>query len=95
MRFLQRWLDEPDAAIARFAKAFYVLTYLFMAVFLVQLVFLTLRGGHVLVWGDVVQPLVSLFLMLAMYSLALDGRRSYKAMKAQREATTTQDLVRA
>lgn len=96
---LQGWLDEPDASIARFAKAFYLLTFLFLAVFAVQLGLLMLRRTDVLLVGDVVGPLVSLLIVGTMYGLALDGRRSYKAMKASREAATpvdarSQDLVR-
>lgn len=83
MAFLQRWLDEPDLAIARLAKGFYLATFLFMAVLAVQLVVLALHGGSALRAGDVVAPLVNLFLCGAMYALALDGRRSYKALKAQ------------
>ena len=86
MGFLQRWLDEPDAAIARLAKGFYVATFLFMAVLAVQLAVLAMHGANVLRAGDVVGPLVNLFLCGAMYALALDGRRSYKALKATRSA---------
>ncbi|MHB1260677.1 MAG: hypothetical protein ACYC2H_03065 [Thermoplasmatota archaeon] len=82
MGFLQHWLDEPDSSIARLAKLFYAATFLFMAVFAVQLVFLALRRGDPAVVGDVIGPLVSLFLTATMYGLALDGRRSYKTMKA-------------
>lgn len=83
MGFLQRWLDEPDADIARLAKAFYAATFLFMAVFAVQVGLLMLRRDDVLIVGDVVGPLVSLLLTGAMYMLALDGRRSYKALTAR------------
>lgn len=86
MGFLQRWLDEPDQDVARYAKAFYVLTFLFMAVFVAQLVQLALRRDGDVGWADVVGPLVSLLLTSTMHSLALDGRRSHKAMKAARES---------
>ena len=81
MGLLQGWLDEPDAAIARFAKAFYVLTYVFMAVLAVQLGQFALHAHDPLQAGDVLGPFVSLVLMAVMYLLALDGRRSYKALK--------------
>jgi hypothetical protein len=81
MGLLQGWMDEPDASIARFAKAFYVLTYLFMAVLAVQLGQLALHGDDPLRKRDVLGPFVSLVLMAVMYLLALDGRRSYKALK--------------
>lgn len=81
MGLLQSWLDEPDAAIARFAKAFYVLTYVFMAVLAFQLGALALRADDGLRARDVLGPFVSLVLTLVMYLLALDGRRSYKALK--------------
>jgi hypothetical protein len=86
MGFLQRWLDEPDEDIARYAKQFYVLTYTFMVTFLLQVVQVVWRAGR----GtgnleDFVGPCISLFLTLVMYCLALDGRRSYKAMKARAE----------
>lgn len=92
MGFLQRWLDEPDESIARFAKAFYLLTFLFMAAFVAQMaqvVWRANRGTADLV--DFVGPCLSLFLTLTMYSLALDGRRSYKAIKAAREAPAPPD----
>jgi hypothetical protein len=83
--FLQAWLDEPDESIARFAKAFYALTFLFMAAFVAltaQAVWRAQRGdGDAL---DFVGPVVSAFVTLTLYSLALDGRRSYKAMKERR-----------
>jgi hypothetical protein len=40
---------------------------------------------------DLVSPVVALFLWSVLYLLAIDGRRSYKAMKAAREATAPQD----
>ena len=86
MGFLQRWLDEPDHSIARLAKTFYATTYLFLAIFLAQLVFLVLRVDQELVAGDVVGPVVSLFLALTMYNLAIDGRRSYKLLNADHVA---------
>lgn len=92
MGLLQRWLDEPDERIARNAKGFYVLTFAFMAVFLVQMVQAVWRAN--LGTGttfDLVGPCISLFLTLTMYCLALDGRRSYKAMKAAREASAPAD----
>jgi hypothetical protein len=70
--------------VARRAGAFYLLTFLFLAILLVQLAFLVLYGGEALESGDVVGPLVNLLLALTFYSLALDGRRSYKALKAAR-----------
>lgn len=85
MGFLQDWLDEPDAAIARFAKAFYVLTYVFLAVLAIQLGDLALHGGDALHARDALGPLVSLVLTSVMHLLALDGRRSYKALKAKAE----------
>jgi hypothetical protein len=98
MGLLQRWLDEPDATIARFAKAFYVLTYAFMAVLAYQLGSLALRGDDALVARDVVGPMVSLVLMLVMHLLALDGRRSYKALRQRGSASnpgarTTEDSL--
>jgi len=84
MAFLDGWLDEPEAAIARMAKAFYLLTYLFLAIFLVQMVSFALHGSQVLHAGDVIAPMVNLFLSLTMFLLALDGRRSYKSIKAKR-----------
>ena len=92
MGLLQRWLDEPDEDIARFAKQFYLLTFLFMAVFVAQMAQAVWRAGR----GtgdpvDFVGPCVSLFLTLTMYCLALDGRRSYKALKAAREASAPPD----
>lgn len=89
MGLLQRWLDEPDERIARFAKAFYVLTVFFMAIF----TWLTVS----FLLGDdpsaerLVGPLVSALLTLVMYNLAIDGRRSYKAMKLRREAPAPVD----
>jgi hypothetical protein len=83
MGLLQRWLDEPDAAIARFAKAFYVLTYAFMAVLALQLGDLALHRDEALRARDVLGPFVSLVLTAVMYLLALDGRRSYKALKGR------------
>jgi hypothetical protein len=88
MGFLQRWLDEPDESIARYAKQFYALTFVFMAVFAWQMgqaVWNASRGRGDLF--DLVSPSISAFLTLAMYSLALDGRRSYKQMKRDREAS--------
>jgi hypothetical protein len=82
MGLLQRWLDEPDESIARFAKTFYLLTFLFMAVFALQMVLLVLRPEQVSPI-DFVGPCVTTFLTLVMYCLALDGRRSYKAMKTR------------
>jgi hypothetical protein len=78
--FLQSWLDEPDESIARFAKLFYVLTFLFMATFAVQLARMALDPAGVEAF-DFVGPVVSLFLTLMMFGLALDGRRSYKMLK--------------
>ena len=84
MGFLDRWLDEPDESIARFAKAFYVLTYVFLAVFAWQLyLLLQLRVAGSVRGGDVAAPLLSLFLTALFYALALDGRRSYKTLKAK------------
>lgn len=90
MGFLQKWLDEPDERIARNAKAFYLLTFLFMAIFAFQMVQMVLDpvGVEPL---DFVGPCVNVFLTLVVYCLALDGRRSYKAMKAAREATAPVD----
>lgn len=84
MGFLQAWLDEPDESIARHAKAFYVLAFAFMAVFagqMAQAVWRAYRGSGDAF--DLVGPVVSAFLALTMYALALDGRRSYKALKAK------------
>src|SRR5688500_6055544 len=92
MGFLQRWLDEPDESIARHAKTFYLLTFLFMAVFVVQMaqvVWDSSKGTAAL--SDFVGPCVSVFLALVMYNLAIDGRRSYKAVKAAPEATAPPD----
>lgn len=92
MGFLQRWLDEPDESIARFAKQFYVLTFAFMAVFVLQMaqvVWHANRGTADLV--QFVGPSISAFLTLTMYGLALDGRRSYKLLKMQREAQAPHD----
>jgi hypothetical protein len=86
MGLLQRWLDEPDAAIARFAKAFYVLTYVFLAVLAVQLGDLALHGSDALLARDVLGPFVSLTLMAVMHLLAMDGRRSHKALNAKATA---------
>lgn len=84
---LQDWLDEPDESIARFAKAFYVTTYLFLAVFAWQVVLLLrISDPSELTGGDAAAPIVSLLLAAVMYALALDGRRSYKALKAKRGA---------
>jgi hypothetical protein len=83
MGLLQRWLDEPDASIARFAKAFYVLTYVFLAVLAVQLGGLALHAGDTLRARDVLGPFVSVVLTAVMYLLALDGRRSHKALMAK------------
>lgn len=92
MGFLQRWLDEPDEAIARFAKQFYVLTYMFMVIFLLQMVQAVWRANRGIGnLEDFVGPCISLFLTLTMYCLALDGRRSYKAMKL-REATLARSV---
>ena len=92
MGFLQRWLDEPDESIARYAKQFYVLAFVFMAVFAWQMGTAVWRG----VQGqgstfDLVSPAISAFLTLTMYSLALDGRRSYKQMKRDRDANAPPD----
>lgn len=92
MGLLQRWLDEPDEQIARNAKGFYVLTFVFMAAFLAQMVQAVWRanqgtGGSF----DLIGPCVSLFLTLTMYCLALDGRRSYKALKSARDASAPPD----
>lgn len=84
MGVLQRWLDEPDQSIARFAKAFYVLTFAFMATFLGGMVVAVVHANQArAAAGDFIQPSVSLFLTLTMYCLALDGRRSYKALNAR------------
>ena len=92
MGVLQSWLDEPDANIARNAKGFYVLTFVFMAAFLVQMVQAVWRANQGTgTTFDLVGACVSLFLTLTMYCLALDGRRSYKAMKAAREAAAPVD----
>lgn len=85
MGFLQRWLDEPDESIARFAKAFYVTTFLFMAMFAWQVYLLIRMQPGDVSGGDAAAPIVSLFLTATMYALALDGRRSYKAMKAAKQ----------
>jgi len=87
---LQRWLDEPDERIARNAKTFYLLTFLFMAVFAFQMVQLVLWPEGVSP-ADFVGPCVNLFLTLVVYCLALDGRRSYKAVKARQEAMAPPD----
>ena len=92
MRFLQRWLDEPDEDIARFATTFYLLTYGFLVTFvfsMVQAVIQANRGTGPIF--DLIGPCVALFLTLTMYCLAIDGRRSYKAMKAKREASAPMD----
>ena len=81
MGLLQRWLDEPDESIGRFAKAFYAATYLFLAMFAWQLYRLIQIPAGQLRGGDAAAPLFSLFLTAMMYALALDGRRSYKALK--------------
>ena len=92
MGLLQRWLDEPDESIARNAKQFYLLTFLFMAVFVAQMVQIVWRAGRGTASPtDFIGPCISLFLTLTMYSLALDGRRSYKAVKAAREASAPPD----
>lgn len=87
MGFLQGWLDEPDESIARFAKAFYALAFAFMAAFagFTAQALWRARGGS----GDpldLVGPLLSAFLALTMHALALDGRRSYKALKQRQGA---------
>jgi predicted transporter len=84
MGLLQRWLDEPDESIARFAKLFYVLTFLFMATFAVQMARMAMDPAKVTAF-DFVGPLVSLFLTLMMFGLALDGRRSYKMLSQLRD----------
>ena len=91
MGFLQRWLDEPDEGIARFAKAFYAATFLFMATFAWQTALLLRLEAGAVRGGDAAAPLVSLFLAATMYALALDGRRSYKQAKAARGATALKD----
>ena len=90
MGFLQRWLDEPDEKIARFATTFYLLTFLFAATFTLQLVWMVLHpdGVDLVDW---VGPCVNVFVAATMYNLALDGRRSYKAMKARRDAAAPLD----
>ena len=90
MGLLQRWLDEPDERIARNAKLFYLLTFAFMAVFALQVVRMVLRP-ELVEPIDFVGPCVNVFLTLVVYCLALDGRRSYKAMKAAREASAPVD----
>ena len=92
MGLLQRWLDEPDESIARFAKQFYLLTFVFMAVFtgqMAQIVWHANQGTADPI--DFVGPSISVFLTLTMYCLALDGRRSYKEVKRAREATAPPD----
>jgi di/tricarboxylate transporter len=92
MGFLQRWLDEPDEAIAANAKRFYLATFVFMAVFAAQMVGIvwdTSRGP--VAATAVIGPVVCVFLTLAMYVLAIDGRRSYKSAKAAREAIAPPD----
>lgn len=90
MGLLQDWLDEPDERIARHAKTFYLLTFLFMAIFALQMVRIVLRPQQVEPI-DFVGPCVNVFLTLVVYCLALDGRRSYKAVKLAREATAPPD----
>lgn len=90
MGLLQRWLDEPDERIARNAKAFYLLTFAFMAAFAWQVARMVLRPETVAPI-DFVGPCVNVFLTLVVYCLALDGRRSYKAMKSAREASAPPD----
>ena len=85
MGLLQRWLDEDDANIARFTSVFYVLTFVFMALFGVQLVWFLWFGDGPLQRGEAGQLFVSLFLTSIMYNLAIDGRRSRKAMKAAKQ----------
>lgn len=87
MGFLQRWLDEPDERIAANARTFYAAALLFMGAFALQMAQAVWRAGQG--EGDVLDlagPVVSAFLALALYGLALDGRRSYKAVKAARDA---------
>ena len=92
MGFLQRWLDEPDESIARYAKQFYLLTFLFMAVFAFQMAQIVWRANQGTAQAiDFVGPCIAVFLTLTMYCLALDGRRSYKAAKAAREAAAPTD----
>ena len=94
MGFLQRWLDEPDEAIARFAKQFYVLTYVFMAVFLVQMVQVVWHANRGTAdVSEFVGPVISVFLTMTMYCLALDGRRSYKALKGRTTSSKPQSDV--
>lgn len=83
MAFLDGWAREPDEAIGRFAKAFLLLTYLFMALFAVEMVRLALHGDRPLVAGDVVGPFVFGFLAATMAVLAYDGRRSLKALASR------------
>lgn len=80
MGVLQRWLDEPEESIARFAKAFYAATYVFIAFFGLQLVKLVLQTRPVTP-DDVLGPVVAVFLSAITYNLAIDGRRSYKALR--------------
>ena len=91
MGLLQRWLDEPDADIARFAKTFYVLTFVFLLVFATQMARIVWQanGPGTTAAVDFVGPSIAILLTLVMYCLALDGRRSYKAMKAAREASAS------
>jgi hypothetical protein len=53
-----------------------------MAVFGWKLVDLVLHSHEAFTLGDAVALITSLFLTTTMYSLALDGRRSYKVLKA-------------
>jgi hypothetical protein len=83
MAFLDGWAEEPDPAIGRFAKAFLLATYLFMALFAYGLVRLALHGDRPLVAGDVVGPFVFGFLAAILAVLAYDGRRSLKSLRTE------------
>lgn len=85
MGLFQRWMDEPEERIARFAAWFYLLSFVFLAAFGYQVARLMLRGDEPVVAGDVAGPLVSLLVFGLMFTMALDGRRSYKALKASHE----------
>lgn len=83
MGLLQRWLDEPEERIARFASWFYALSFVFLTLFGWQVAGLMFNGQDPVTSGDVAEPMVSLLLFNLMFAMALDGRRSYKAMKAR------------
>ena len=83
MAFLQRWLEEDDEAIARFTAVFYVLAFVFMALFGIQIVWFLWFGDGPVERGEAGQLFVSLFLTSIMYNLAIDGRRSHKTLKAK------------